>query len=141
MYEYVLCLLFVFLYVLSFHHPSNCREEWNFDIYLQQTNSVNPFLHTTILQQTTLNKFCQNIENLYNWMDNLWLKAENIVAKGEIARFEQFLYLSLCFQKTVCCRGVRNLSVYMRERLTMWQKRKLFKTNNFSFCNNVFQLI
>ena len=65
---------------------------------------INPFPHTTILQQTTLNIFCQEIENLYNWMDNLWLKVENIVAKGEIARFEQFLLLSLCFQK---CRGVR----------------------------------
>ena len=40
-------------------------------------------------------------------MDNLRLKVENIVAKGEIARFEQFLLLSLCFQKAVCCRGVR----------------------------------
>ena len=29
----------------------------------------------------------------------LWLKVENIVVKGEIARFEQFLLLSLCFQK------------------------------------------
>ena len=28
--------------------------------------SINPFPHTTILQQTTLNVFCQNIENLYN---------------------------------------------------------------------------
>ena len=26
----------------------------------------NPFPHTTILQQTTLNVFCQNIENLHN---------------------------------------------------------------------------
>ena len=67
----------------------------------------NPFSHTTILQQTTLNIFCQNIENLYNWMDNQRLKLENIVAKGEIARFEQFLLLSLCFQKAVCYRGVR----------------------------------
>ena len=32
---------------------------------------------------------------------------ENIVAKGEIACFEQFHLLSLCFQKAVCCRGVR----------------------------------
>ena len=54
-----------------------------------------------------LNVFCQNIKNLYNWMDNLWLKVENIVAKGEIARFVQFLLLSLSFQKGVCCRGVR----------------------------------
>ena len=51
--------------------------------------------------------FCQKIENLYNWMDNLWLRVENIVAKGEIARFEKFLLLSLCFQKAVCCRGIR----------------------------------
>ena len=68
---------------------------------------VNPFPHTTILQQTTLNVFCQNIENLYNWMDNLWPKVKNIVAKGEIARFVQFLLLSLCFKKAVCSRGVR----------------------------------
>ena len=34
-------------------------------------------------------------------------KVENIVAKGEIARFEQFLLLSLCFQKSVCCRSDR----------------------------------
>ena len=80
---------------------------------------LNPFPHTTILQQTTLNIFCQKIENLYNWMDNLWLKVENIVAKGEIACFEQFFLLSLCFQKAVCCRGVRkhlyegkSLSIY-----------------------------
>ena len=67
---------------------------------------INPFPHTTILQQTTLNIFSQKIENLYNWMDILWLKVENIVAKGEIAYFEQFLLLSLCFQKAVCCRIV-----------------------------------
>ena len=35
------------------------------------------------------------------------LKVENIVSKGEIARFEHFLLLSLCFQKVVCSRGVR----------------------------------
>ena len=39
-------------------------------------------------------------------MDNLRLKVENIVAKGEFARFEQFLLLSLCFQKAVCCRSI-----------------------------------
>ena len=41
------------------------------DIPSKPVTSVNPFLHTAILQQTTLNVFCQNIENLY-WMDNLW---------------------------------------------------------------------
>ena len=34
-------------------------------------------------------------------------QVENIVAKREIARFEQFLLLSLCFQKAVWCRDVR----------------------------------
>ena len=32
-------------------------------------------------------------------MDNLWLKVENIVAKGEIACFEHILLLPLCFQQ------------------------------------------
>ena len=73
----------------------------------QNAVCFNPFPHTTILQQTTLNVFWQNKENLQNWMNNLWQKVENIVAKGEIARFVQFLLLSLCFQKGVCCRGVR----------------------------------
>ena len=69
--------------------------------------NVNPFSHTPILQQTALNIFCRKIENLYNWMDNPWLKVINIVAKGEIACFEQFLLLSICFEKAVCCRSVR----------------------------------
>ena len=46
--------------------------------------------HTTILQQMTLNIFFQNIDNLYNWMDNLWLKVDKIVAKGEISLSPQF---------------------------------------------------
>ena len=77
------------------------------DQWYQSIAIFNPFPHTTILQQTTLNIYCQKMENLFNCMDNPRLKVENIVAKGEIARFEQFLLLSLCFQKAVCCRGVR----------------------------------
>ena len=67
------------------------------------------FHHNQQLQDNSAadDVFCQKIENLYNWMDNLWIQVENIVAKGEIARFEQFLLLILCFQKAVCCRGVR----------------------------------
>ena len=57
------------------------------------------------------------MENLYNLMDNLWLKVENFVSKGEIARFEQFLLLSLCFQKAVCCRGV-----IKRQKASVWGK-------------------
>ena len=85
-------------------HVACCRIVKNIDPY---PAILDPFPNTTILQQTTFNIFCQKIENLYNWIDNLWLKQENIVAKGEIACFEQFLLLSLCFQKVVCCRGVR----------------------------------
>ena len=48
-------------------------------------------------------------------MDNLWQKVKNIVAKGEIARFEQFLLLSLCFQKPSATEASE--SVYMRERV------------------------
>ena len=40
-------------------------------------------------------------------MNNLRLKVENIMARGEIAHFEQFLLLSQCFQKAVGCKGVR----------------------------------
>ena len=42
----------------------------------------NPFLHTTILQHTTLNIFFQNIENLYNCMDILWLKAKSCLLQS-----------------------------------------------------------
>ena len=63
---------------------------------------LNPFPHKTILQQTTLNVFCQNIENLHNWMDNLWRKAENIVAKGEIA-----LHIFKCLQSIIFCNNCR----------------------------------
>ena len=85
---------------------------------------VTTFPHTTILQQKTLNIFCQKMENLYNWMDILWLKVENIVAKGKIARFEQFLLLSLCFQKVVCCSGVS-------QKASLWGKGLSSSTNIF----------
>ena len=42
-------------------------------------------------------------------------KIENIVAKGEIARFEKFLLLSQCFQKSSAADASE--SVYMRERI------------------------
>ena len=75
----------------------------------------------TFLQQRTLNIFCQKMENLYNWMDNLWLKVENIVAKGEIVCFEQFLLLSLCFQKAAAAEASE--SVFMRVKV--WKNLKM----------------
>ena len=44
--------------------------------------------------------FCKEIENVYNYMDKLWLKVENIEAKGEVVYFEQFLLMLLCLKKT-----------------------------------------
>ena len=85
-------------------------------LYMQYR--FNPFPHTTILQQTTLNIFCQQIENLYNWMNNLRLKVENIVAKGEIARIEQFLLFHYVFKKLSAAEA--SGSVYMRERFKYW---------------------
>ena len=47
-------------------------------------------------------------------MDNLCLKVENIVAKGEIAHFEQFLLLSRRLQMSsaadasICGKGLNN---------------------------------
>ena len=66
----------------------------------------------TPLTLSLIRKFCSR--RLWTY-DNIWLKVENIVAKWEIARFVQFLHLSLCFQKAVCCRASE--SVYMRERV------------------------
>ena len=43
------------------------------------------------------------------------VEVENIVAKGEIARFVQFLLLSLCFKKPSAAEASE--SVYMRERV------------------------
>ena len=42
-------------------------------------------------------------------------KVENIVANGEIARFEQFLFLLQCFQKSSAAGASK--SVYIRERV------------------------
>ena len=50
-------------------------------------------------------------------------KWKNIVAKGEIARFVQFLRLTLCFQKAVCCRGVKKASI--------WRKGLYIKVNRY----------
>ena len=43
-------------------------------------------------------------------------RVENIVAKGEIARFEQFLLLSRCFQKSSAAET--------SESVCMWERVK-----------------
>ena len=44
-------------------------------------------------------------------MDNLWLKVESIVEKGEIGRFEQFLLLSL-FSKSCLLQSRQKASIW-----------------------------
>ena len=65
----------------------------------KQWENINPFPHTTILQQTTLNVFCQNIENFHNWMDNLC----------------NFFFCHYVFKTPSAAEAQE--SVYMRERI------------------------
>ena len=65
---------------------------------------LNPFPHTTNLQQMTLNKSQKKIHAIS--INNSSI-VENIVANGEIALHEQFLLLQQCFSTVVCCRDVR----------------------------------
>ena len=55
------------------------------------------------------------MEILNKCRHNYWTKLENIVAEGEIARFEQFLILSQCFQKSSAADASK--CVYMWERV------------------------
>ena len=58
-------------------------------------------------------------------MDNLWLKVENIVEKGEIARFEQFLLFSLCFKKlSIWGKGLTHFDVSAADNL--WKHYEQF---------------
>ena len=46
------------------------------------------------------------------------MELKNIVANGEIARYEQFIHFPQCFTKVVCGRGVRKI-------YCMWEKVKV----------------
>ena len=71
-----------------------------------------PFPHTKILQQTTFNIFCQKIENLYNSLVNIWLKVENIVAKGEIACFWAISSFVTMFSKSCLLQRRQKASIW-----------------------------
>ena len=70
---------------------------------------LNPFPHTAILQQTTLNVFCQKMENLYNWMDNL----------RQLHVLCNFFFCHYVFKKPSAAEASE--SVYMRERVNKYQ--------------------
>ena len=79
-------------------------------------------------------------------------KVENIVAKEEIACFEQFLLLSQCFQKSSCAKASKSIymwerdmqtlsdaSLYSRQLLKMlWQRGNCSESNIVTFCNIFF---
>ena len=62
---------------------------------------------------------------MYIYKCGLLTKAANIVAKGEIARFEQFIFLSQCFQNP----SALSESVYMWGRV----KDHLLEESNIAF--------
>ena len=67
----------------------------------------NPFPHTINLQQATLKTYTKEIGN-FLLMKIQWLnRVRNMLTQEEIARFKQFLLLSTCFKKAVCCRGIK----------------------------------
>ena len=55
-------------------------------------------------------------------MDKLWLKVENIVTKGEYARFDKFLLFHYAAEASE--------NVYMRERVKQVVNLILSKTSN-----------
>ena len=51
--------------------------------------------------------FVKNIENLHNWMDNLWQKMEKTLwQKEKLHVLCNFFFCHYVFKKAVCCRGV-----------------------------------
>ena len=65
-----------------------------------------------------------------------------MVTKVEIACFEQFLLLSPCFQKVLCCRGVIKRGLYL-EKLSV-SKREfigIYKCYSYSTFTHLFTLI
>ena len=78
---------------------------------LQQICNFPP---TTNLKQTSLKLSRQKHRNHSKCRYNHWKKVENIMAIEETACFEQFLLLSVCFQKSSAAEASK--SVYMREK-------------------------
>ena len=61
---------------------------------------LNPFPHTTNLQQTTLKTSKQKDSEYYIMKELLLNRVKIIVANGEIANYEHLIILPKCFQKS-----------------------------------------
>ena len=82
-------------------------------------NLLNPFPHTAILQQTTLNIVCQKIENLHNWMDNLYDKKwKTLWQKEKLHVLCNFFFFHYVFKKLSAAEA--SGGIYMRERVKLW---------------------
>ena len=77
----------------------------------------NPFPHTTILQQTTLNIFCQKIKNI---MDNLWLSGKHC-GKRRYCLFWSISSVVTMFSKSCL--------LQRRQRASIWGKGLITSLN------------
>ena len=78
---------------------------------MRQNASVNPFLHTTNLQQTTFKTSKQKYGKIsINESVIIAYRVDNMVAKGEIAHDEHQVFKSLLLQKlqkaSICGKGL-----------------------------------
>ena len=60
----------------------------------------------------------KDTEKLYKCRYNYWKIVENIVEKGEIARYEQFLLSSLCFQKPSAAEASESVHMWGRIKVS-----------------------
>ena len=72
----------------------------NFMLYLSMGPIKQPFPKPQILDSSKLKEFADDNFNLNENGRNFSKRVENNAGKEEIARYEQFLLFSQCFQKT-----------------------------------------
>ena len=69
------------------------------------------------------------LSNRQLWKHILSNNVKNIVAKGEIAQFKQFLLLSQCFRRASAAEALE--SMYLRERVNAYPQEEVFAADNF----------
>ena len=72
--------------------------------------------HTTNLQQTTLKTYPKKLEIPFKWKFTNWTELKTWWQKAKLLVLSIY-FLKTCFQKVVCCRGVRKC-LYMRDMST-----------------------
>ena len=78
--------------------------QWNYiftktNLRLVQIQSINPFPYNKILDHTKLKAFADDKLKVTKMIISVFDREENIVGKGEIACYEQFLLFPQGFQK------------------------------------------